>query len=205
MSKLRIVSLLFLLALLLWIFPISSGFVALNNGKMSFGMMSEFFGTIIVIILLVERSTEVILSAYRGEEADRLDNQIQIKKDNLTKLKQLEEKDGSIANCKTETEKIEQALAKLKIERTKYSAISRNIALWIGIILGILVSGIGIRFLETYLVSVDFDAMNNMQKAVFQLVDVLLSGFVIAGGSDAFNKIFKVYSSFMQNVQSKNK
>ena len=39
--------------------------------------------------------------------------------------------------------------------------------------------------------------LSGCEKSIFVLVDILFTGLVLAGGSDAINKIFKLYNSFM--------
>lgn len=156
--------------------------------------LSQFFGFLILISLFVERATEFFLSLIRSAEADRQDRKISKLRSNLTNL--IKTDPGNVQDREKLIDKIEDA----QDDRTDYRAESRLIALWSGIIIGIFVSMAGVRILG-YVFEVPSDT-ETMHFRIFILTDVLLTGSVLAGGSQAINKIMKVYNSFMSKKVS---
>ncbi len=156
----------------------------------------KMLGYLFVISLIMERAIEVFLSTWRGGEADLKDLEIQKLTGQLSELTDANEETGKIDNIRSDLES-------LKKERTKYRIKSRAIALWTGLICGIIVAGIGIHTLE---------AMVDIKKIVyppqliaFKTIDIVLTGSVLAGGSEAINKLMKVYTTFMQTTADKAK
>lgn len=147
-------------------------------------------GYLFLISLFVERAIEMFLSAWRSEDADKKDLEI----------RHLNNKIESLGTSSTES--MLKNLEKLEINRSKYSAKSRMYALWFGLIIGAFISLVGIRTLETIVISKD---LIGLQKNLFVTVDVLLTASVLAGGSEAINKLMKVYNSFMLATVKKTK
>jgi len=156
--------------------------------------LSQFFGFLILISLFVERATEFFLSLMRSAEADRQDRKISKLRSNLANL--IKTDPENVQDQEKLIDKIEDA----QDDRTDYRAESRLIALWSGIIIGIFVSMAGVRILG-YVFEVPSDT-ETMHFRIFILTDVLLTGSVLAGGSQAINKIMKVYNSFMSKKVS---
>lgn len=148
------------------------------------------FGYLLLISLFVERAIEVFLSAWRSGRADELDIEIA----NLNKQ--------VAGSAKTTAEKLKLNLQSLEKDRTVYRAGSRFIAQWLGLGIGVLVALVGVRVLGNI---VDITTLSKEQEAAFVVVDVLLTGAVLAGGSEAINKIMKVYNSFMIKTAEKAK
>jgi len=145
-------------------------------------------GYIFLISLFVERAIEIFLSAWRSEGADQLDLSI------AQAIEELEEEQNQ------NSKKIKLELKDLKKKRMTYSAKSRIQALWIGLIISALIACVGIRILGTI---VDITNMSDLQKSLFTGVDIMLTSAVLAGGSDAINKLMKIYNSFMITTNNK--
>ena len=47
------------------------------------------------------------------------------------------------------------------------------------------------------------ESLDTLQGNVFVALDVILTATVLAGGSDAINKIMKVYNKFMLSTENK--
>ena len=145
-------------------------------------------GYLFLVAIFVERAIEVFLSAWRSEQADNLDLQISQKK------LQFEEA------VDTDHLTIQNELQLLEKERADYSAQSRIYAIWMGIIIGALISAVGIRALDTI---VDTSTMISSQKQLFIGIDILLTAALLAGGSDAINKLMKTYNNFIMTTNNK--
>jgi hypothetical protein len=88
------------------------------------------------------------------------------------------------------------ALEKAKRQEQEYRCATRQVVLWAGLGLGLLVSGVGLRALET-LIDPALSGWSASQGAAFRLVDVVLTGGVIAGGSEGIHRIATVFDNFM--------
>jgi len=146
-------------------------------------------GYIFLISLFVERAIEIFLSAWRSEGADKLDLSIAQATEELKEAKNQQSKKD-----------ITKKLNDLKKNRMNYSAKSRIQALWIGLIISVLIASVGVRILGTI---VDITNMQAIQKSLFTGVDILLTSAVLAGGSDAINKLMKIFNSFMITTNNK--
>ena len=150
--------------------------------------ITSLLGYLLIISLFVERSIEVFLSAMRSEQADILDR----------KTNRLIEK---IESTKPNpAPKDIDELEEVKDERTKYRARSRFISIWIGLVIGVIIAVVGVRVLGQIL---EVDNLTGIQKGFFIIVDVLITGSILAGGSEAINKIMKVYNNFMNKAADK--
>lgn len=131
--------------------------------------------TVVMLSLFVERAVEVVLSSLRSGGADRLDL--------------------ALANTPAGTD----AYMALVRERADYRAHSRLIAQQLALGLGLMIALVGIRILAGLVQEVP----EGWQNRLFHMLDILLTGSVIAGGSDAANKLTKAYSQVMNNLANK--
>jgi hypothetical protein len=159
------------------------------------------------VALFMERSIAVFLSAWRSGGADVLDEDIRAVNKNIANLKKLIE-DGKIeANIKeysNQLEENESRLSNLLKNRIEYRAVSRQIAIWLGLGFGLLISSAGIRILSAFITEESLAIIvRTTQGYIFSVVDVLLTGSVLAGGTGAINKLMKVYYSFTTKTADK--
>ena len=156
--------------------------------------LPTLIGYIFLISLFVERAIEVFLSAWRSDGADNLDFKITYKN------KEIENHSGEDADVSKSA--LYADLERLEKDRVFYSAKSRSIAQWTGLTIGICISFIGIRVLGNI---VNPSTLTSLQMNLFVTVDVIITAAVLAGGSDAINKMMKVYNSFMSATEKKTK
>lgn len=88
------------------------------------------------------------------------------------------------------------------VQTSEYKDETRKIALWAALTAGILISVIGIRGIEPFII---LDSKNNWQNSWFRILDIFLTGAVIAGGSDVIHKILQVFTTFMEAIATSNK
>ena len=159
--------------------------------------LPTMFGYLVLISLFVERAIEVFLSAWRSAGADELDRKLtSISKRIADSIEAVDSPD------RIETELLKDEFESLEMERTRYKSDSRLISRWLGLGIGILVAFVGVRVLSNI---VDISTLKESQEGIFIIVDILLTGAVLAGGSEAINKIMKVYNSFMTSTADKAK
>ena len=173
--------------------------VSLKFGNDILKDLPTVFGYLVLVSLFVERAIEVFLSAWRSQEADELDLEIGNQKKRIEES--IKPSDGQEGDAVPDRNAI-KALEDLEKTRTLYSAKSRFIAQWLGLGIGVLVSLVGVRVLGNI---VDTSTLNAKHNGAFIVVDIILTGAVLAGGSEAINKIMKIYNGFMNSTEKKTK
>ncbi|MDZ8107503.1 MAG: hypothetical protein RM338_18045 [Nostoc sp. DedQUE12a] len=179
------------------------------------------------ISLLLERSLEVFITTWRSPFIEELDIEIQRQKilvDEKLKLAK-QNQQSNIADFKSnrasilppEGMSLEQQIiqnfiqsqkevllvAKPELDdlntkerqRAAYKADTRTIALWTSLLVGLLISAIGVRSIEPLVI---IDSNNQIQLVIFRSLDALLTGGLIAGGSEGIHKIIQVFINFME-------
>ncbi|NOZ54370.1 MAG: hypothetical protein GXP08_14770 [Gammaproteobacteria bacterium] len=158
-------------------------------------------GYLILISLFVERAIEVFLSAWRSAGADALDRKIEIIEKKLKKIIDSHENYRD-AVATLEYQDNQNNLELVQTTRTQYRADSRFISQWFGLGIGVTIAFVGIRVLDNV---VSATSLSGSQQTAFIIVDIILTGAVIAGGSNSINKIMKVYNSFMETTVKRTK
>ncbi|MDF5715825.1 MAG: hypothetical protein PUP93_18560, partial [Rhizonema sp. NSF051] len=118
--------------------------------------------SLLLITVFLERALEVLVSIYRCPKEYELENKI--------------------GNLKLESSE--------KLELQKYKSETKKRVLYVGLFFGILISVLGIRILESFILPPPQDIW---EVHVFRVIDTFLTGFVIAGGSEGMHQILKVF------------
>lgn len=97
-------------------------------------------------------------------------------------------------------------LEKFSLDRAEYKSQTRKIALWTALFIGLMISGVGIRALETLIILREFPGQQPIfhteQVCVFRVLDTLLTGGLIAGGSDGIHKLTQVFTVFLEETRN---
>jgi hypothetical protein len=163
-----------LLAILLALaIPLAWGADSLQlKQDLAVGDVTRLLTTFFVLALFVERTLEVFITAWRGEETVKRENEIQAEKQKAAP-DDLITKANWLAEYKCETQAI---------------------ALRTGLALGVLIAAVGVRSFEVFVAAPG--AQDGMQAGTFKVLDVLVSGGIIGGGSDAIHKMMNVITEF---------
>ena len=148
--------------------------------------------------MLAERALEIFVGTWRSPGATQLDLAVRTCERNLARLHTLPQPDDAAVADATAT------LEEAKRQQLEYRCVTRQVALWTGLALGLLVSGVGLRALET-LIDPVLSGWSHQQSVAFRLVDVLLTGGVIAGGSEGIHRLATVFESFMATAATRAK
>ncbi len=150
----------------------------------------RLIASLFVVAVFVERALEVFVVTWRGPRTNELDAEIVHYSEQLA----IESK-RSGGMVTSQMMEIENKLKTLQQERIHYKSDTQRMALWGGLLLGVLIGAGGLRVLSSLLAN--YTALGNMQRIIFVVTDVLLTGGLLAGGSEGIHKIYKVYSEFM--------
>ena len=133
--------------------------------------------TLFLLATFLERAAEVFVVGMRGERQYKLEQTLSRATDT-----------GKAA--------AEDALATFKhdTQGRVFSSI---------LIMGVLISTLGVRGLEPLLDAAKFKELPDFQEGMFEVVDVLLTGCLLAGGSDGIHKLITVFTNWFE-ATSKN-
>ena len=83
-----------------------------------------------------------------------------------------------------------------------FKARTLKVSTWVGLVIGVITSAVGFRFLAQLVKAPDSAFLASAQNQWFVGVDILLTGAVLAGGSKLIHNIVSVYTSFMSTRAS---
>jgi len=150
----------------------------------------QLLTVLFLVALLAERALEIFVGTWRSPGATQLELAVRSLEEEVGRLQQLAEPDPrALADARA-------ALEKAKRQERQYRCVTRQVVLWVGLGLGLLVSAVGCRALEV-LVDPVLSGWSPAQETAFRLVDVVLTGGVIAGGSEGIHRIATVFDNFM--------
>ncbi len=139
----------------------------------------QLLGTYGVLALVVERTLEVFISAWRGQVTGQLFVAVE------TARRRLEAAPHSFSQQQV-VEEHERSLTDYRIE-------TQRIALRAGVILGLLISAIGIRTLDVFVAM----PSSGLTLVLFMIIDLSVTAGMIGGGSDAVHKLMKALTGFL--------
>lgn len=183
----------------------------------------QTFAALGLVAIFVERVVEVFVAIWQDPRVDLLEQQIEfhqaVQVDRRKDIQELEAKltipnqdptclahlRESIHRKERELEEAEEEAEVNEKNMVTYRAQTRRLAAWIGIVIGILTAAVGFRILYNL---VDVEAIQptgrvaGAQYRWFVIIDTLLTGAVLAGGSKAVHEVFNLYSAVMESSQS---
>lgn len=137
----------------------------------------------ILLSLFIERTIEIILSAWRGIERK---NKVQALIAARTTAK--------AAGIRDEYKLLENADVKNATnELEAFRAENRGIAILTGLTLGIIVSSLGIRLIEPLLDPEVIGEIGDFQLRLLVVVDVFITGALLGGGAKGLHSILDLF------------
>lgn len=144
----------------------------------------RLLGTYGVLALVVERTLEVFISAWRGQMTGQLFSALE------SARRRLEAAPHSFG--------LQQAAAETDRALADYRATTQRIALRAGVVLGLLIAATGIRTLDLF-VAVPTDVL---ALPLYTLLDLVVTAGMIGGGSDAVHKLMSAVTRFLDATRS---
>ena len=162
-------------------------------------------GWLFAVALFVERAVEVVVMVFRDQQADLLDAAEEIAaracKTAIRRATALAGDNAAApADKKAATDAAEaarQALATAGQNKLVYRAETKEIALVVGFAFGLFVSLAGVRALHGLLL--DATPAGNL----FAAADILVTGAMLAGGSEGIHRLANAFTSFMDGVSAR--
>lgn len=145
----------------------------------------SLLATLFIISLFIERAVEIYITVDRSSGAAEKDW-------NIEALKRRIEANPP----KKERLELEAKLEGLQKERIAYRIQTTQKSMYFAATLGFLISAMGIRCLDPLLASGIFKSAESWQRVGFDLVDVILTAGLLAGGSEGINKITMTLTAY---------
>ena len=139
-------------------------------------------GALFIIVLLVERVIEIIISIWRGPETESLKQQINSFTD--------DEKASRPNDFKAAQEKL-----------AKHKAKTTGIALLLGFTFSVVICAAGVGLLSE-IIDLPGNAPRG-QKSFLRGLDIVLTAGLLAGGSDAFHQFANSIVTFFKETKKK--
>jgi hypothetical protein len=146
-------------------------------------------GWLFAVALFVERAVEVVVMIFRDQQADQLDE-----------AEENAARDFTSATRKAVADAVEaarQALVAARQNKLVYRAETKEIALVVGFVFGLFVSLAGVRALHGLLL--DATPTGNL----FTAADIVVTGAMLAGGSEGIHRMANAFTSFMDGVSAR--
>jgi hypothetical protein len=144
----------------------------------------RLLGTYGVLALVVERTLEVFISAWRGQVTGQLFSAVE------SAWRRLEAAPHSFG--------LQQAAAETVSALADYRGTTQRIALHAGVVLGLLIAATGIRTLDLF-VAMPADVAPLL---LYTLLDLVLTAGMIGGGSDAVHKLMSAVTGFLDATRN---
>jgi hypothetical protein len=162
------------------------------------------------VALLVERAVEVIVMVFRDEAADLLDQEedrlgrkLKTATDNVAAVDKRvvpptpAERDAAA----TEVQTLQKQLDEAEKNTIVYRAETKKVALLISFVFGMAVSFAGINALSTVISGPS--NLNDGSPSLFKFVDILVTGAMIAGGSEGIHRMANAFTSVMDSLSAR--
>ena len=148
-----------------------------------------------IITIVIERSLEIFVTIWRGQDRIPLDKDAEMDEDNLALVQAKFEKG------KVEKKELSEAQNESKISikvLEDYRGVTRVIAMRASLIAGIIVSIAGFRILSVIFCSTcnGSPLIGGMQLVLFNISDILLTAGILAGGSKGLHTLTELLGNF---------
>ena len=134
-----------------------------------------------VVALFVERAVEVILTPWRAKTSEVMEL----------------ERDVDAAAGKP--------VGSASLSLLKYKLDTQRIAFWLSTGFGVALAATGFRALEWFIEPVPMSASGSQptQRAVFAVLDVVVTGMVLGGGADGIHKMAALIGTFVDQTRKR--
>jgi hypothetical protein len=164
-------------------------FTPIRLREVGVGDVTTLLSSLVVVALLMERALEVFICVWRDPKAAELELILKHAQEDLQ---------ANAGNAE-----LKASVQRAQLSLTTYTSETKVIAMRAGFLLGLLISLFGIRALFGLIQPDSLAAASEIQRHCFNVLDVFVTGGVIAGGSDGIHKIMALYTEFMQQTTNR--
>jgi len=154
-------------------------------------LFAGLIGWLFAVSLFVERAVEVVVLVFRDQQADALDEAEARATAMVAALA------GSAATSQADKDKAAKDAATARAQSVTYRAETKEMALLVGFAFGVFVSLAGVRALHGLL------ADSAPTGTLFTVADIVVTGAMLAGGSEGIHRMANAFTSFMDSLSSR--
>lgn len=147
------------------------------------------------LAILLERALEILLTTWRSETARQKELEVEHARAEL-------EQHASTSGPYSRSLWTRQfaSLRPLEQDLALYRGETRRYSMWIGLVLGCLIASLGVGLFRDMISNLG--QLHGLQRFLVCVVDIILTGGLIAGGSDIFHKLMELYAAFTSRARS---
>ena len=151
--------------------------------------------------------TRMKLEIQQPETSTKIEEEVSENPTKLEKRTEIRQSSGDVSSLTDKLSEMSSNLEKFSLKRAESKSRTRKIALWTAFFIGLLISGVGIRALETLIILKEFPSQQLIfydgQVCIFRILDTLLTGGLIAGGSEGIHKLTQVFTVFLETTRDR--
>jgi hypothetical protein len=166
------------------------------KADLSLGDVLSLLGVLFLIALVLERGLDVFLTAWLAADAEKAELEIRELEQRLKTT--VSARKGKAATPCDEVQSLQDQVLLKTQQRQQQRSRTRVIALQAGLVAGIIISAAGVRVLNSLVDTGQIAALTSIQNRLFTLSDIVVTGAMLAGGSEGIHKITQVYRNFME-------
>jgi hypothetical protein len=144
------------------------------------------FSALVFFSLLIERTVEILMSIWRSEEANKREAAVQ-------------------RLVAANTPPTDAGLIQAQTNLIQYKAETLQWTMPVSFALGLLISAFGVRALSQFIdpATTGAGAWSEAQCRWFNMIDILFTGALLAGGADPIHKLLDLYRKFVESSAAK--
>lgn len=173
--------------------------MAITFRPVVFSDITQLLSSLFLISLFLERAIEVFITVWRGPEAKMLETRMHAAQ--LVVADQKKAFQGTVDANKMQTALQESDNA--KEDFVQFKSATQRWALWTGFIMGLAISLVGVHTLNILVTQESYAALSSQQKSLFDIVDILITGGLVGGGSDGVHKILQLFFDFIDATSNR--
>ena len=162
--------------------------------------VTQLLLSLILVSLFIERTIEVFITAWRGPQSRMLESTMRTHQAHMAALSKSPE---TAAERETAMAQTSQDLESASQAAMQYKNTTRSWALWAGLMLGLAISLAGVRTLNSLVTPDSYAGLSVSQKNFFDLVDVVITAGLVAGGSNGLHSILQVFIDLAENTSNR--
>jgi len=162
---------------------LAAAWPALRFAKIEVSDLPSRLAMLFLCALLIERTVEVLLTIWRAEDANKKQTEVQ---------RLLDAGKGAL----------DPAVKSAQDALLKYRAETLRLALPLSFFLGLLIAGLGVRFMDQFIDEM-LSQPDPTQLWWFHVADIVLTASLLAGGADPIHKVLDAFRKFMEASANK--
>lgn len=170
------------IGMVLWWVPVNP--TALEFAANPLETIGDTVAPLLLIAVFIERVTEVVITAWREEDAKLLEKKLSVTRKRVA------------AGEADVSEKIA-----LQRDLIRYRSYSQRFAFLVSFLIALILSMLGVRALDQLILEASFGSEES--KGWFVAMDSFITATLLAGGAEGVHKIVSVFTNLMESTKQR--